>query len=99
MVKCRGLSTMALNIRDSEVERLAVEVANLAHETKTEAVRTALIERRAKLQTRSGKAAGSKRLREYLENEVWPSIPADELGRAVRSEEEDRTLGYGPEGY
>lgn len=90
---------MALSIKNPEVERLAVEVANLAHETKTEAVRRALVERRARLQARTGKPAGRKSLREYMEQNVWPMVPPDELGRVMSREEEDQILGYGPEGY
>ena len=40
---------MALNIKNREVERLASEVATLAGESKTEAVRRALEERRGRL--------------------------------------------------
>jgi len=40
---------MALNIKNPEVERLATEVAQLARETKTEAIRRALEERKARL--------------------------------------------------
>jgi antitoxin VapB len=36
---------MALNIKNPQVEQLAAEVARLAHETKTEAIRRALEER------------------------------------------------------
>ena len=90
---------MALNIRNVEVERLAGEVANLAHETKTEAIRRALVERRARLQARLGKPGGRKSLRQYLEQNVWPVMPAGELGRVMSREEEDHVLGYGPEGY
>jgi antitoxin VapB len=90
---------MALNIKNIDVERLASEVANLAHETKTEAIRRALVERRARLQARAGKPGGRKSLREYLEQNVWPMMPAGELGRVMSREEEDQILGYGPEGY
>ena len=90
---------MALNIKNADVERLAGEVANLAHETKTEAVRRALVERRARLQARLGKPGGRNSLREYLEQNVWPMVPAGELGRVMTREEEDHILGYGPEGY
>jgi antitoxin VapB len=90
---------MALNIKNLEVERLAGEVATMAHETKTEAIRRALAERRARLRARSGKPGGRKSLREYLERDVWPMAPAGELGRVMSREEEDRILGYGPEGY
>jgi antitoxin VapB len=90
---------MALNIKNVEVEKLAGEVANLARETKTEAIRRSLIERRARLQARAGKAGGRKSLREYMEQNVWPLVPAGELGRSLSREEEDQILGYGPEGY
>jgi antitoxin VapB len=99
MVEGRHLSTMALNIKNVDVEKLAGEVASLAHETKTEAIRRALVERRARLQARAGKPGGRKSLREYLEQNVWPMMPSAELGRAISREEEDRILGYGPEGY
>jgi antitoxin VapB len=90
---------MALNIKNLEVEKLAGEVANLAHETKTEAIRRALVERRARLQARAGKHGGRKSLREYLEQNVWPLMPAGGLGRTMSREDEDQILGYGPEGY
>jgi antitoxin VapB len=90
---------MGLNIKNAEVERLASEVANLAHETKTEAIRQALVERRARLRVRSGKPGGRKSLRAYMERNVWPAVPAAELGRVMSRDEEDRILGYGPEGY
>src|ERR1039458_2575733 len=99
MVDYRYLSTMTLNIKNLDVERLAGEVANLAHETKTEAIRRALLERRARLQARVGKPGGRKSLREYLEQNVWPIVPAAELGRVISREEEDQILGYGAEGY
>ena len=90
---------MALNIKNIDVERLAGEVAGLAHETKTEAIWRALLERRARLQARAGKPGCHKGLRDYLERSVWPTMPAGELGRVMSREEEDRVLGYGPEGY
>ena len=57
---------MGLNIKNVELERLAFEVAGLAHETKTEAIRRALLERRARLQARAGKPGGRGGLRAYL---------------------------------
>ena len=90
---------MGLNIKNADVERLAGEVAGLAHETKTEAIRRALLERRTRLQARAGKSAGRKGLREYLERNVWPLIPSGELGRVLSRQEEDQILGYRPEGY
>ena len=91
---------MAITIEDIEVETLASEVAVLAHETKIEAIKQALLQRRVKLQTPAdNKIARRKDLQEYLETEVWPFIPAGELGRTLTREEEDHILGYGPKGY
>lgn len=89
--------TMGLNIKNPEVERLAAEVARLAQETKTEAIRRALLERRTRLRAR--RARTRKGLREYMERNVWPLIPPSELGRVLGREQEDQILGYGPEGY
>jgi antitoxin VapB len=89
---------MGLNIKNGEVERLASEVAALARESKTEAIRKALLERRARLQAHAGRPHGCH-LREFLERSVWPEIPAAEVGRVLSREEEDRILGYGPEGF
>jgi antitoxin VapB len=90
---------MALNIKNPEVERLAGEVAGLAHETKTEAIRRALMERRERLRARGAGAGRRKGLREHLERNVWSMIPAEALGKRLGREEEDRILGYGPEGF
>jgi antitoxin VapB len=90
---------MALNIKNPDVERLAGEVASLAQETKTEAIRRALLERRARLQARAGNPMQRKSLRDYLERNVWPLMPPSELGRVLSREEEDQIMGYGPEGY
>jgi antitoxin VapB len=89
---------MALNIKSPEVDRLAAEVAGLAHETKTEAIRRALLDRRARLRAQGRKRAGAN-LRQYLERHVWPTVPPRELGRVLSRKEEDAILGYGPQGY
>jgi antitoxin VapB len=90
---------MGLNIKNVDVERLAAEVAQLTNETKTEAIRRALLERRTRLQATAGRPAGQRSLRTYLEKNVWPMIPAAELGRVLTREQEDQILGYGPEGF
>ena len=88
---------MALNIKNAAVERLADEVARLTGETKTEAIRKALDERRRRLK---GPSAAERRRRvvRLLEREVWPTIPTKLLGRRPTGAEEDAILGYGPEG-
>ena len=89
---------MGLNIKNAEVEQLASEVASLARETKTEAIRQALLERRERLKARGQGASGRENLKEYLEKHVWPLIPKREKGRVLTSAEEDEILGYGPDG-
>jgi antitoxin VapB len=88
---------MALNLKNAEVERLATEVARLTGESKTEAIRRALEERRSRLK---GPAIGEKRARvlRFLQSKVWAAIPKTQLGRRLTSAEEDAILGYGPEG-
>lgn len=88
---------MALNLKNPEVERLAAEVARLTGESKTEAIRRSLEERRLRLK---GPAATERRARvlRFLKTKVWPSIPKHQLGRRLTSGEEDAILGYGPEG-
>jgi antitoxin VapB len=90
--------TMALNIRNSAVERLVEDVARLAGESKTEAVRRALEERKARLAYRVADGDRLDRLRRFLETEVWPTIPPKELGRRLSREEEEHIPGYRPEG-
>ena len=89
---------MALNIKDLDTERLAAEVAALAGETKTRAVRVALAERLERLRSRVRPADRTTLLRQFLETEVWPQIPADVRGRPMSKAEREAILGYGPEG-
>ena len=88
---------MPLNIKNAEVERLAAEVARLTGESKTEAIRRALDERRSRLKHKS---AGRRRERvlRLLEQKVWPTLPDGERGRRLTRAEEDEILGYGPGG-
>ena len=87
---------MPLNIKNAEVERLAAEVARLTGESKTEAIRRALDERRRRL---SGASVNRRtRVLKFLQTKVWPSIPDAQRGRRLTREEEDAILGYGPTG-
>jgi antitoxin VapB len=88
---------MALNIKNADVERLAAEVARLTGESKTEAIRRSLDERRRRLK---GATAGDRRARvvRFLEKTVWNGLPKSERGRRLSREEEDAILGYGPGG-
>ena len=89
---------MSLNIKNPVVERLADEVARLAGENKTEAIRKALEERRARLTFRVVDDNREARLRRFLEQELWPIVPKDQLGKQLSRDEEEAMLGYGAEG-
>ncbi len=88
---------MALNIKNAEVERLAAEVARLTGESKTEAIRRALDERRRRLKGASVERRRTRVLR-LLESRIWPTLPPDQRGRRLTRAEEDEILGYGPGG-
>ena len=62
---------------------------------KTEAVRKALEMRLRELQRKQG----FDRVIRFLEEEVWPQIPPELLGKGISKEEEEEILGYGKEGY
>jgi antitoxin VapB len=90
---------MALNIKNPKVERLVAEVADLAGESKTEAVRKALEERRERLAYRVSGRRRVRRFFEFLEAEIWPRIEAGELDQPpLTKAERERILGYGREG-
>ena len=88
---------MPLNIKNAAVERLAAELARMTGESKTEAIRRALEERRRRLK---GPSADERRARvmRFLDKTVWPTVPRSELGRRLTQAEEDEILGYGPGG-
>jgi antitoxin VapB len=89
---------MALNLKNREVEQLAAEVARLAGESKIEAIRRSLLERRERLvfQLRDQRQAGS--FLRYLEHEVWPKVDPSLLGRSLTKHEMEAILGYGRDG-
>ena len=89
---------MALNIKNAEVERLASEVAALAKESKTEAIRRALLDRKQRLSVRLRDTTRTDRLRTVLRDRIWPEVPANVLGRRVTKQEREKILGYGPHG-
>jgi len=89
---------MAVNIKNERVERLLDEVAALTGETKTEAIRRSLEERRDRLARRAAEGSPADRLRRLLEREVWPAIPASVRGTRLSKAEEEQILGYGPDG-
>ena len=89
---------MALNIKNPQVEQLADEVARITGESKTEAIRKALLERRERLRYRMAPAQRAARIQGFLEREVWPRVPKDQLGRKLTKKEREEILGVGPDG-
>jgi antitoxin VapB len=88
---------MALNIKNAEVEQLAAQAAKLAHESKTEAIRIALKERVARLKmSRAG--AGSEHRRGALLDRFRKQFPQGDFGRKLSKAEEEKILGFGPDG-
>lgn len=88
---------MALNLKNLEVETLAAEVAELAGESKTEAIRKALMERKSRLTEAPPHLKRSERAASIVE-QFRASLPREFLGRPLTREEEDDILGYGPGG-
>ncbi|MBI2689136.1 MAG: type II toxin-antitoxin system VapB family antitoxin [Acidobacteria bacterium] len=78
---------MGLNIKNAEVERLAAEVAAMTGESKTEAIRKALLERKESLSVPQRQRMDG--VREWLEREVWPLTKPEFRGKPVTKEEMD----------
>ena len=72
---------MALNIKNPHVEDLATEIAELTGETKTEAIRRALEERKQRLAFQVVRENRGEELRSFLEREVWSAIRARATSR------------------
>ena len=89
---------MALNLKNEEVERLAADVAAMANESKTEAVRRALLERKTSLSSRPGSQTRSERAASIVEMFRASAAPAEILGKRLSRAEEAEILGFGPGG-
>lgn len=89
---------MALTIKNAEVERLAGEIAEITGESKTQAIRAALRERRDRLALHIAPVARKEHRRRFLEREIWSDIPADLLDKPHDDTLDDEILGYGEHG-
>ncbi len=89
---------MALTIKNVEVERLAADVAQLTGESKTQAIKVALQERRERLASGVDPAARAAALLEFMEREVWAHLPVEQRGREHDGARDDEIVGYGPDG-
>jgi antitoxin VapB len=88
---------MALNIKSPTVERLVEEVARMTGESKTQAVRKALEDRKRRLRA-VPECDRRASVLAFLRTRVWASVPKEQFGRCLTRAEEDAILGYGPEG-
>lgn len=89
---------MAMNIKNAKVERLAEELANMTGESKTAVILRSLEERRSRI---DGGPSGKRRMAQvldFLEREIWPTVPRKWMGRPVTKKERERILGYGRDG-
>jgi antitoxin VapB len=89
---------VALTIKNPQVERLAAEVAQLTGESKTQAIRVALEERRRRLAVMIDPEVREAEVLHWLEQEVWPHVPAELRGAPYDPHADDEILGYGPDG-
>jgi antitoxin VapB len=89
---------VALTIKNVDVERLAAEVAQLTGESKTQAIRVALEERRRRLTSGVDPAARTAEALEWAEREIWAHVPAELHGQPHDSPRDDAIVGYGPDG-
>jgi antitoxin VapB len=87
--------TMTVHINNQDVETLLSELMQLTGESRTEAMRKALNARRQELTVHSGPARRKSRLHAFLTDELWPRIPAEQLGKRLTKQAEEEILGYG----
>jgi antitoxin VapB len=90
---------MALNIKNQRVEKLAAELSRMTGETKTEVIRRALEDRKARLSFKLRPLNRVRQITQYLEHEVWPNIPPRVRGKKITKAEREAILGIGSGGY
>ncbi len=55
--------------------------------------------RKQRLQLQRRRTVRQARLDALLRDRIWPSVPANVLGKSVSKKQRERILGYGPEGF
>lgn len=86
---------MSLNIKNTDVETLVNEIVKITGESKTEAIRKALDERRQRLGLHVNQSHHKTHLLAFLQEEIWPHIPEPLRGTQLSKAEEEAILGYG----
>lgn len=88
---------MALSIKDAATEKMATEIATRMGESKTEAIRKALHERRLRLVVPAAREERWARVQRLLQDEIWPELGRRPRARTTKAQKE-RILGYGKSG-
>jgi len=89
---------VTVNIKNQEVESLLDAVVQLTGESKTNAIRQALVERLERLSLLRVVPQDMARLEAFLQDEIWANIPEHLLGTSLSKAEEEAILGYGEHG-
>ena len=77
---------------------LVRRLVELTGETERDAVHKAVEERHHRLTGPATPSERRQRVLTGLERSVWPSVPRQQLGKALTRAEEDDILGFGEEG-
>jgi hypothetical protein len=89
---------MAINIRNAKVERLADELADITGESRTATILHALEERRDRITVGPVRRPDLAQVLDFLQKEIWPTIPKNLLRRRVTKKKREQILGYGKRG-
>jgi antitoxin VapB len=83
-------------VLDKNTELLADEIARVTGEDKHEVIRKALEQRKATLNRTDSLDQTEKKQRwqQFLESEVWSTLPDDIKGKGTNQQEQDKILGY-----
>ena len=87
---------MAIHVKNPDVIKLATRLAALTGESRTEAIRTALEEKLARLHGASAQGSRRAELVRVLGCKVPPMIRAGRRKASLTEEEVQELLAYGP---
>lgn len=68
----------------------------MGEESKEGTIRRALLAWKALMGIRTRRESRQDRLLRLLEDQIWPGIPGEVLGRTITKAEEEAILGFGP---
>jgi antitoxin VapB len=86
---------MSLTLKNPQLERLADELSKQLHETKTETIRVALEERKVRVANKQTGLDRKQRILDFLQSEVWPTLPKSAKGKPLTKKKKEALLGYG----